>query len=91
MRAARLIVLVYALLCIGALMLIPISASGWFGQGDGLAGIYAILLAMPWSMMLARLAVSSPWIAVPLLVAGMAANGAIILGIARLLSAAKRG
>ena len=88
MRAARLIVVVYALLCVGALALIPISASG---EGDGLAGIYAILLAMPWSMMLTGLNIPSPWIAVLLMIAGMTANGAIIVGCGRLLSGRKSG
>lgn len=91
MRAARLIAVVYALLCVGALALIPMSASGLFGRGDGLAGIYAILLAMPWSMMLTGLNVPSPWIAALLLVVAMAANGAIILGIGRLLGMIRKG
>ncbi|TZG28853.1 hypothetical protein [Sphingomonas montanisoli] len=92
MKAIWCLLIVYAILCILALALIPISASGWLGgDGDGLAAIYAILLAMPWSMMLGTFGVGSPWIAVPLLVIGMAANGAIVLGVAKLLGAAKRG
>ncbi|WP_260482569.1 SCO4225 family membrane protein [Sphingomicrobium flavum] len=49
----RIIAIVYLLVGIGALLLIPASAHGWLGiEADPLSGIFALLLALPWSLVL---------------------------------------
>lgn len=48
----RTITITYAIACLGALLIVPLNASGAFGmQPDPLAGIFAILLATPWPML----------------------------------------
>ena len=80
----RTLVLLYALSCAGSLALLLIGTRGLFGVApDGLAAVYAIVLAMPWSLLLSA-APGHPfaWVTV-LLVAGMVVNVAIGWWLAR--------
>jgi hypothetical protein len=75
---------VYAGLCALALALIPASANGWFGlEPDPLGGVFAILLALPWSILLMALPGDriGPWPSMIVLVGGMALNALILLWI----------
>lgn len=82
MKAARRLAGLYALLCLAALALVPANARGWFGmEPDPLSGLYAIVLALPWSLILARPPGLSVTAGVLLIVLGMAANAALILWI----------
>lgn len=75
MRVVRLLIAVYAALCLVALWLIPASAHGWFGiEPDPLAAVFALLLALPWSLLLRFAGDPGPWLAAVLFAACMAAN-----------------
>ena len=75
MRFVRLLIAVYAALCLLALWLIPASAHGWLGvEPDPLAAVLALLLALPWSFLLRLLGDPGPWLATALLAVGMALN-----------------
>jgi hypothetical protein len=84
MRWSRVLAGVYAALCLGALTLIPISSRGWFGvEPDPLAGVAAIVLAMPWSFALQWLPGGGPWPGMLVVLAGMAANVGVMLWLGR--------
>ena len=84
MRVSRLLAGVYAAMCLAALALIPISSRGWFGvEPDPLAGVLAIVLAMPWSFALQWLHGGGPWPGMLVVLAGRAANFGIILWLGR--------
>lgn len=84
MRVSRVLAGVYATACLAALALIPISSRGWFGvEPDPLAGVLAIVLAMPWSLALQWLHGGGPWPGMLVVLAGMAANFGIILWLGR--------
>ncbi len=86
MRLSRVVAGIYALLCVAALALIPISAKGWFGvEADPLAAVFAIILAMPWSLGLTFLKDLGAWTGTALLAIGMGANVGIILWLGALL------
>jgi hypothetical protein len=54
-RLCRGVLIAYVILATAALLLIPASAAGLFGLSpDPLSGIYAIALALPWSIV-------APW------------------------------
>lgn len=56
LRVVRILLALYGALCIFALWLIPASLNGWFGaERDPLAGVFAIALALPWSLPLSML------------------------------------
>ena len=70
-----------------ALLLIPASLSGWFGMaGDGLSGVWAILLSMPWSISLQFLPSLPIWMSWSLLALGIGVNGWLLLRLATWLS-----
>ncbi|MEW6575499.1 hypothetical protein ACFSAG_00660 [Sphingorhabdus buctiana] len=94
MRFGKALIAVYATLCALSLILIPVSVNGWFGiEADPLAAVYAILLAMPWSLLLGELDVKSEiiWINIALLAGGMLINLVLMFGIFRLLKSKFRG
>ena len=65
----------YAAAGVIAVLLIPIGAHGWLGVArDPLLAVFAILLAMPWSLLLETLPPDSPWLATLMLVAGIGLN-----------------
>ena len=75
MNIARLLIVLYAALCVVALWFIPASAYGWLGvEPDPLAGVFAILLALPWTLLLRLMPNPEPWPSAALLAAGMAMN-----------------
>jgi hypothetical protein len=79
-RACLAFVALYAILCVVALLLIPLGAMGLLGsEPDPLSGIFAVLLAMPWTLALSGLMsdTSVLWNLV-LAAAGMLLNGLIV-------------
>lgn len=77
----------YALLCLIALLLVPASIYGWFGVAeDPLGGVFAILLALPWSVALGHFPALGTAATMVLLVAAMAINILILLGLGRLVA-----
>lgn len=75
MTIVRLLIVLYAAFCAAALWFIPASAYGWLGvEPDPLAGVFAILLALPWSLLLRLIPNPTPWPAGVFLAAGMAVN-----------------
>jgi hypothetical protein len=75
MRVVRVLMALYAALCVVALWFIPASVHGWLGvEPDPLAAVFALLLALPWSLLLRLAGDPGPWLATALLAAGMALN-----------------
>ena len=75
MRVIRVLMALYAALCVVALWFIPASVHGWLGvEPDPLAAVLALLLALPWSLLLRLVGEPGPWVATALLAAGMASN-----------------
>ncbi len=65
----------YAILGLLSLLVIPASANGWLGIApDPLAGVYAIALALPWSLLIGRLGTIPVPVALMLLGAAMVMN-----------------
>ncbi|RYF60550.1 MAG: hypothetical protein EOO27_05455 [Comamonadaceae bacterium] len=78
--ALRLLAIVYLLCGVLALMLIPAARLGWFGlSGDGLSAVWAIVLAMPWSMALQFLSPMPVWLSWFVLALGVVVNGGLLL------------
>ncbi len=89
----RAITLIYILLAVGSLALIPISALGLFGvEPDPLAGVFALLLAMPWTMLIEKF-VELPGVAanMALVAICLAANAAILALACRMLGRVSLG
>ncbi|MEW9838693.1 hypothetical protein [Mesorhizobium marinum] len=87
-RICLVIVVLYAAASAFALLLIPLNAAGAFGmEPDPLSGIFAYLLAAPWSILLADLAGESYALNLSLVALGMLVNGAILLFLFRRVSA----
>ncbi|MEJ8846344.1 hypothetical protein [Variovorax rhizosphaerae] len=76
MRSAlRLVVGIYALLGLLSLLLIPASAHGWFGvASDPLSAVFALALALPWTVLLFALPPMPTWLSFMLLALGMTLN-----------------
>lgn len=70
----------YVLLCVGSLVLISLNAAGAFGmEPDPLSAVFAIVLAMPWSLWIADyLPTNRNDVLVVALIIGMALNAAIL-------------
>jgi hypothetical protein len=65
----------YGVLCLIALWFIPASVYGWLGiERDPLAAVFALLLAMPWSLLLRRIGDHGVWFSGVWLAIGMAIN-----------------
>lgn len=87
MRWAVGISIVYAALCLGAFILIPASDHGWLGiSQDPLSGVFVIVLALPWTLLLPHLGNIGVASAIAVILAGMALNIAIMLVIGRFVS-----
>ena len=84
-RVCGAVVGVYAVLCVLALLVVPLSAIGAFGiEPDPLAAVSAMLLALPWSLLLDLVASDDNMIVNLALVAlAMIINGAIMVGLCR--------
>lgn len=79
-RVARIIAVVYGVLCAVSLALFAIGTFGWFGTEPGpLAAVFAILASMPWS--LAFSALHSPEVVLAGMLAAMLLNIMLILAI----------
>lgn len=86
LRLSRVVAGIYILLCGAALGLIFISAKGWFGvTPDPLAAVFAIILAMPWSLGLSLMKDLGVWTGGALLIISMGLNVGIILWLGALL------
>lgn len=84
--ALRFLIISYLLCGVLALMLIPAARQGWFGMsGDGLAAVWAIVLAMPWSIALRFLSPMPVWLSWSGLALGVAINGGLLLWVAAAL------
>lgn len=89
-RICVVVVVIYQVLCALSLLLVPLSAMGAFGmERDPLAAVFAILLALPWSLFLDRLGGDgSTGFNLAFLALGMVINAVLLLGLCRL---ARRG
>jgi hypothetical protein len=77
MIAVRILLSIYAALCVLAIAIIPLS-------GEALAGVYAILLALPWFWLFSLPFPDSPvWLAYACVIAGMLINGTILWRVGR--------
>lgn len=75
MNIARLLIVLYAALCVVALWFIPASVYGWMGvEPDPLSAVFAMVLALPWTFLLRLVPDFGPWAAAALLAACMAIN-----------------
>lgn len=83
-RAARIAAWAYLLLGLASLGLIVLSETG-IAPGN-LAAVYALLLAMPWSLAFGPLGIAGPGPAFVLLGAGIAVNAALLFALARWLA-----
>lgn len=81
----RIVLTLYGLLCVAALALAVIGSEGLFGfEPDAFAGVFAIALALPWSILLPSFEADTP-VFVGILVVCMLLNGGLIAGFGRLL------
>ncbi|MEJ8855596.1 hypothetical protein WKW79_13505 [Variovorax robiniae] len=85
MRSAlRLAIGIYALLALLSLLLIPASAHGWFGVArDPLSAVFALALALPWTVLIFALPPMPTWLSFALLALGMTLNVAAGLFVVR--------
>ena len=86
-RFCKAFVGVYFVLCILALVLVPLNAVGAFGMDpDPLSGVFALLLSMPWSLWTGHFAsdTNTVW-NLGLGALGMMLNVAILAFICRML------
>jgi len=86
-RICRIAVTIYQVLCALALLVVPLSAMGAFGlEPDPLAAVFAVILALPWSMLLDRLVGDgSTALNLAFLALGMVINAALLLALCRLV------
>ncbi|GEM_PF-3436461 len=77
----RIVVVIYGVCCLAALGWLLWRGSGWFGASDPLSAVYAITLAMPWTLLLDRVPGGFP-----IKFAAIAVAMALNFGIARLLT-----
>jgi len=83
--------IIYVVLCLGAFLLIPASSHGWLGVADDpLSGVFVLLLALPWTLLLSHMGDPGPVGAVAVIVAGIIINVAIVLAVGRWASRPKR-
>ena len=82
MKIARLLIVLYAALCVVALWFIPASVHGWLGvEPDPLSAVFAMFLALPWTFLLRLVPEAGPWGATALLASGMAMNVWLLWGV----------
>ena len=83
------ITVLYVLLCIASLLLIPLTGMGWM-EPDAFIAIYAVALAMPWIFVLPDMAILGSYSGLAMILLGMLANLAILLGLARWIGRRER-
>jgi predicted anti-sigma-YlaC factor YlaD len=82
----RAVTVIYGLACVVSLMIMAVHTQGWFGVApEGLAAVYALVLAMPWTLLLSILGPGNMLYAVLLTLAGMGINIAFLLWLQRRL------
>jgi len=85
LRIARILAAFYTSGCLFALALMAIGTFGLFNaERDPLSAVYAILLAMPWSLALTHL--KAPVVAFAAIICGMALNFIIIIAMGRAIA-----
>lgn len=90
-RWMTVIIAIYAVLCLFAIAVGLIGTLGLFGtEPDGLAGVFAIFLGMPWSIWVLPALGSSEIMADIAIVVCMAINGVILAGIGMLFRPRRR-
>lgn len=91
--ACRIVVGVYAVLCLGSLALVPLSGAGAFGLArDPLSGVFAIVLGLPWTMLSGMLVDDfGTWTGLLVVAAGMAINGFVMTWLCRRLRGDRKG
>jgi hypothetical protein len=83
--AVRILVSIYAVLCVLAIAIIPLSQ-------EALAGIYAIILALPWFWLFSLPFPDAPtWLAYATVIAGMLVNGTILWLAGKRIAAGRAG
>ncbi len=76
--------ILYLLAGILTLVAIPASLYGWFGvEQDPLSGVFALLLAMPWSLLLRLFEETGTVFATIFCAAGIGVNFALLLWLSR--------
>ena len=86
-RICRIVVRVYQALCALSLLFIALSTTGALGiESDPLAAVFAIVLALPWSLFLDQVAGDGGNVALnlALLAGGMVVNAVLFLALCRL-------
>ena len=77
-RILRGLLIGYAILGLLSLLLVPASLYGWLGsESDPLSGVFALLLAMPWTILLTLLGDIGTWGSLAFSAAAIALNVAI--------------
>ena len=83
-RLATILLIAYVAVSLLALFAIPASLYGWFGaESDPLSGIFALLLALPWSLLLNLFDDVGTWGAFAICAAGITLNVAIAVHLLR--------
>lgn len=82
MTICRIVIAIFAVLYLLSLLALAVGTWGWFGvEPDPLAGVYLVLLGMPWNGILDRF---GPSARVPLAIVAPAINLLILVAICRL-------
>jgi hypothetical protein len=86
-RICRIGVITYQVLCALSLLVVPLSAAGVFGlTPDPLAAVFAVILALPWSLFLDQLGgEGNTALNLAFLAVGMIVNGSLLLALCRLV------
>ena len=86
-RICRIVVIGYQVLCALSLLVVPLSAAGAFGlTPDPLAAVFAVILALPWSLFLDQLGgEGNTALNLAFLAVGMVVNGSLLLALCRLV------
>lgn len=84
LRVVRILLALYGALCIFALWLIPASLNSWFGvERDPLSAVFAIALALPWSLPISMLGSLGTELLMTLMGFCMLLNGVIVWALAK--------
>ena len=82
----KIVLALYGMLCVAALALAIIGSEGLFGvEPDGLAGVFAIGVALPWSLIVLPALNTSVTMILVILALCMLLNGCLIAGFGALL------
>ena len=79
---------IYLIAGVIALMLVPASAYGWFGmERDSLSAVFALILAMPWSLLATFVDDPAPMTGFLIMALGIAINAVALLYLASRITA----